>query len=129
MAGYSEVIMARFMRPQYAYAGVPFFDYQVSAGAQEQGAMLRLFISVDAHSHKITRAAFQMYGCGACIAFADLLCERLLDYHMAQLTSFNTQELAVALELPRVKMHCTWLANEALEQVTLEWQSTSASHL
>ena len=134
MAAYSEAIMSRFMHPHYAYKEVelddsaqPFY-YKVSAGAQEQGAVLSLFVRVDAHTEQIISAEFQMYGCGACIALADILCERLIGLHLEQLPFFNTQELAVELELPTVKMHCTWLATEALEKITIAWQSASASH-
>lgn len=134
MAIYSEVIMARFMQPQYAYkerelddSNQPFY-YKVTVGAQEQGAVLTLFVCVDAQTEKVTSAEFQMYGCGACIASADILCERLIGLNLKQLQSFNTQELAAELELPMVKMHCTWLANEALEKITVAWQSASANH-
>lgn len=127
--------MSRFMHPHYAYkekeiddSAQPFY-YKVSAGAREQGAVLTLFVRVEAPTEKITSAEFQMYGCGACIATADILCERLIGLNLEQLQSFNTQELAVELKLPMVKMHCTWLANEALEKITVAWQSASASHL
>lgn len=134
MAAYSDAIMSRFMHTQYAYkemelddSAQPFY-YKVSVGAQEQGAMLSLFVRVDAQTEKIISAEFQMYGCGACIAVADVLCERLIGLNLGQLQSFNTQELAIELELPMVKMHCTWLASEALEKITIAWQSASASH-
>lgn len=134
MAAYSEAIMSRFMQPQYAYKELepddskqPFY-YKVSVGAKEQGVVLILFVRVDAQTEQITSAEFQMYGCGACIATADILCERLIGLNLEQLQSFNTQELAVELELPMVKMHCTWLANEALEKITVAWQSANASH-
>lgn len=128
---YSNALMTRFMRPQFAgdlssTAQSPV--YKATAGGKDQGALLQLFIQIDSQTQCISAASFKMYGCGACIATADILCERLIGLNLQQAQSFNTQEIAATLVLPAVKMHCIWLAAEALNEITMVWQK-NANHI
>lgn len=128
---YSAAIMARFMQPTYAKPLVPSAlarMYQATAGAQDQGVVLTLCVQIDQQSQQISAASFQVYGCGACIATADLLCEMLIGLNLKELLSFNVPSLALALDLPAVKMHCTWLATEVLEKIISAWQLATATH-
>lgn len=127
---YSNALMTRFMRPQFAGELIPNQSsvYQAKVGAKDQGALLQLFVQIDSQTQCISAASFKMYGCVACIATADVLCERLIGLDLRQAQSFNTQEIASALALPAVKMHCTWLAAEALNEITMAWQK-NANHI
>lgn len=123
--------MARFMQPTYAeplLASALTTIHQAVAGKQEQGAVLTLFVQINQQTQQISGASFQMYGCGACIATADMLCEALIGLNLKELSSFNVQSLALALDLPAVKMHCTWLATEALEKIISAWQQATVTH-
>ena len=115
MAGYTDAIRQRFMQPQYVHTADTAADYQLSVGAVEQGALLQLFFMVDAQAQRVKRVTFKVYGCGVCIAFADLLCEHLTGMALKDIATINTQQLAQDLSVPSAKMHCVWLANEAVE--------------
>ena len=124
---YSDAVRVRFMQPQYAGSLTEDTTFQVTVGAQDQGALIKLYVAVDAAEHRITHARFKAYGCGACIATADYLCESLTGLTLSQLEHFDTQNIANALELPSVKLHCIWLASEAVEQLSLVWRQAETS--
>lgn len=124
---YSDAVRARFMQPHYAGSLNGNATLHVTVGAQEQGALIELYVAVDATEHRITEARFKAYGCGACIATADYLCESLTGLALSQLEHFDTQHIANALELPSVKLHCIWLASEAVEQLSLVWRQAETS--
>ena len=128
---YSEAVTARFMHPQFAAVQDMAADlptYQAKIGSQAQGAVLQLYVQVDTETQTVQAAYFKVYGCGACIATADILCERLLGLNIEAVSTFNTQDLATALTLPSVKMYCTWMAAEALEKITQAWQAANSIH-
>lgn len=128
---YSDTLMTRFMRPQFAGALTSTTQlpvYQATVGGKDQGVLLQLFIQINNQTQCVSAASFKMYGCGACIATADILCERLIGLNLNEIQSFNTQEIATTLALPAVKMHCTWLATEALNEITMAWQK-NANHI
>lgn len=128
---YPKAVMQRFMQP--AFAGVLTTEqgcsvYTAKVGSVEQGALLELMLQVNNATQQVSNAHFKMYGCAACIATADLLCEQLISLNLTQLQSFNAQKLAQTLLLPAVKMHCVWLAAEAIDQVVQAWQSNNSSY-
>lgn len=122
---YSTAINQRFMQPHFAgdiSVDADHIGYMATVGAQQQGVVLSVLVAVNLATQQIDAAQFKVYGCGACIAVADLLCERLIGLSLKQVQSFNTQDLGAELDLPMAKMHCTWLAAEALEKMTTDWQ-------
>lgn len=122
---YSDTIRTRFMQPQFAGTLQGEQVLQARVGAQEQGAVMEISITVDAQ--RVQAARFKAYGCGACIATADYLCELLVGMPIDQLEQFDTQPLITALGLTGIKLHCAWLASEATEQLLLAWRQLEAS--
>lgn len=124
---YSSAIRERFMNP--LFAGVLLGDSVLYAkvGAPEQGAVLELYLALDSTAQRIAEARFKVYGCGACIAVADYTCEHLVGLNIEQIHQFDTQQIAQALALSSVKLHCVWLVSEALEQLLLAWHQAEAS--
>lgn len=122
---YSDTVRARFMQPQFAGTLEGEQVLQARVGAQEQGAVMEIYIALDAH--RVQAARFKAYGCGACIATADYLCELLVGMPIDQLEQFDTQPLIAALDLTGIKLHCAWLASEVTEQLWLAWRQLEAS--
>ena len=108
---YSDAVRTRFMQPQFAGSLSGEAVLRVTVGAQEQGAVIALDVVVDAIEPRITAARFKAYGCGACIATADYLCESLIGLSQDQLEHMDTQNIASALELASVKL--AWRQAEA----------------
>ncbi|GGE69112.1 MAG TPA: iron-sulfur cluster assembly scaffold protein [Paenalcaligenes hominis] len=122
---YSDTVRARFMQPQFAGTLQGEQVLQARVGAPEQGAVMEIYIAIDAQ--RIQAARFKAYGCGACIATADYVCELLEGTPVDQLEHFDTQPLVTALGLTGIKLHCAWLASEAAEQLLLAWRQAEAS--
>lgn len=128
---YSNRVMARFMQPTFQGELAPQAQHrylQAQVGSLDQGAVLQLSVLVDEQTHCIDAARFKMYGCGACIATADVLCEQLIGLTQQALGDYSAQGIAEYLALPPVKLHCTWLAEEAIQQILMAWQSASLTH-
>ena len=124
--GYSTAVLTRFMQPQFSgeLKGLDNeYVFVAHTGDYVQGAVLQLAIAVNAATHQIERARFKLYGCGACIALADMACEHLQGLNYEQALQFKAQDIATELELPMVKMHCAWLFTDAWTHIMASWQN------
>lgn len=124
---YSNAVRERFMNPKFAGALLGDSVLYAKVGAPEQGAVLELYLALDPTKQHITEARFKAYGCGACIATADYVCESLIGLNRQQINQIDTQHIAHVLALSSVKLHCIWLVSEALEQLLLAWHQAEAS--
>lgn len=127
--GYSEAILRRFMQPQFAGQVVntnAHTVFKAQVGAKEQGAVVHLEVQISTSTQLITDARFKVYGCGACIATADILCEQLIALSLEQVKALDLQQLGLMLTLPPVKMHCIWLMAEVVGKITESWQHANS---
>ena len=78
------------------------------------GDVMRLYIKVD--GGKITDAKFKTFGCGAAIATSSMATEMIKDKSLDEALEITNEAVAEALDgLPPNKMHCSVLAQEAIE--------------
>jgi nitrogen fixation NifU-like protein len=78
------------------------------------GDVMRLYIKVD--GDKITEAKFKTFGCGAAIATSSMATEMIKDKSLEEAEKITNEAVAEALDgLPPNKMHCSVLAQEAIE--------------
>lgn len=123
--GYSTAVLTRFMQPRFAGELTAVNTERVlvaTAGNYTQGAALQLFVAIDSATQAVEQIKFKLYGCGACIALADMACEHLQGLTYQQALLFKVQDIATQLELPQVKMHCAWLFTDAWTQIMASWQ-------
>jgi len=65
---------------------------------------------------KITEAKFKTFGCGAAIATSSMATEMIKDKSLEEAEKVTNEAVAEALDgLPPNKMHCSVLAQEAIE--------------
>jgi nitrogen fixation NifU-like protein len=83
-------------------------------GAPACGDVMRLQIQVD-DNDVITDAKFKTYGCGSAIASSSLLTEWVKGKTLEQATEIKNTQIAEALELPPVKIHCSVLAEDCIK--------------
>ena len=83
-------------------------------GAPACGDVMRLQIQVD-DNDVITDAKFKTYGCGSAIASSSLLTEWVKGKTLQQATEIKNTQIAEALELPPVKIHCSVLAEDCIK--------------
>ena len=78
------------------------------------GDIMRLYIKVD-ENEIITDAKFKTFGCGAAIATSSMVTELVKGKKVSEALKISNHAVAEALGgLPKIKMHCSVLAEEAL---------------
>jgi len=82
-------------------------------GAPACGDVMKLQIKVDADG-VIEDAVFKTYGCGSAIASSSLLTEWVKGKTLDEAKAIKNTEIAEELALPPVKIHCSVLAEDAI---------------
>ena len=76
---------------------------------------MRLYIKVDPATEVIVDAKFKTFGCGAAIATSSMVTELVKGKTIQEALQVSNHAVAEALGgLPKVKMHCSVLAEQAL---------------
>ena len=112
---YSEKVLDHYEHPR----NVGSFDKNENnvgtgmVGAPACGDVMRLQIKVDADG-VIEDAVFKTYGCGSAIASSSLLTEWVKGKTLDQARQIKNTAIAEELALPPVKIHCSVLAEDAI---------------
>ena len=110
---YSEKVMEHFRNPRNV-GEIPDADGIGNVGNPVCGDIMRLYIKVD--DNRITDAKFKTFGCGAAIATSSMVTEIVKGKTIDEALKVSNRAVAEALGgLPKVKMHCSVLAEEALK--------------
>ena len=91
-------------------------------GAPACGDVMRLQIQVDDEG-VIKDAKFKTYGCGSAIASSSLLTEWVKGRSLDQAIEIKNKDIAEELELPPVKIHCSVLAEDAIQAAIADVKS------
>ena len=91
-------------------------------GAPACGDVMRLQIKVDEEG-VIEDAKFKTYGCGSAIASSSLLTEWVKGRSLDQATEIRNKDIADELGLPPVKIHCSVLAEDAIQAAIADVKS------
>jgi len=91
-------------------------------GAPACGDVMRLQIKVDGNG-VIEDAKFKTYGCGSAIASSSLLTEWVKGRSLDQATEIKNKDIAEELGLPPVKIHCSVLAEDAIQAAIADVKS------
>ena len=91
-------------------------------GAPACGDVMRLQIKVDEEG-VIEDAKFKTYGCGSAIASSSLLTEWVKGRSLDQATEIKNKDIADELGLPPVKIHCSVLAEDAIQAAIADVKS------
>ncbi len=86
-----------------------------AAALHNCGDIMRLYIKVD-EKEIITDAKFKTFGCGAAIATSSMVTELIKGKTIEEALKVSNHAVAEALGgLPKIKMHCSVLAEQALK--------------
>ena len=112
---YSEKVLDHYENPR----NVGVFDQKETnigtgmVGAPACGDVMRLQIKVS-DTGIIEDAVFKTYGCGSAIASSSLLTEWVKGKTLEEAKSIKNTQIAEELALPPVKIHCSVLAEDAI---------------
>jgi nitrogen fixation NifU-like protein len=90
-------------------------------GAPACGDVMKLQIKVDANG-VIEDAVFKTYGCGSAIASSSLLTEWVKGKTLEQAQAIKNTQIAEELALPPVKIHCSVLAEDAINAAVADYR-------
>lgn len=96
-------------------------------GAPACGDVMKLQIQVGQNG-VIEDAKFKTYGCGSAIASSSLLTEWVKGKTLDEAKQIKNTEIAEELALPPVKIHCSVLAEDAIQAAINDYQSKQAEH-
>jgi nitrogen fixation NifU-like protein len=87
---------------------------------------LQLKIAVVNGVETIVDVKAKIFGCGAAIASTSYLTERIKGRPVADAAHLTNKSIALALELPPVKIHCSVLAEEGLKAALNDYRRRTA---
>jgi nitrogen fixation NifU-like protein len=133
---YSKEVVERFeavlANPQKH--GVGTFDPKDNniatgmAGAPACGDVMKLDLKIDPESEIIEDVKFKTYGCGSAIASSSLFVDMLIGKTMKQAAEIKDKEIAAALQLPPIKLHCSVLAEDAIQKAMKDWEEKETTY-
>lgn len=94
-------------------------------GAPACGDVMKLQIKVN-QDGIIEDAKFKTFGCGSAIASSSLITEWVKGKTLEEAQAIRNTEVAQALALPPVKIHCSILAEDAVKAAIADYQSKMA---
>src|ERR1035438_8632555 len=95
-------------------------------GAPECGDVMKLQIKVNSQTNIIEDAKFKTFGCGSAIASSSLATEWVKGKTVEEALQIKNTEIVKELALPPVKIHCSVLAEDAIDRKSTRLNS---SHL
>jgi len=124
MEGYSTKVMEHFANPRNV-GEIEDADGIGNVGNPTCGDIMRLYIKVK--DGVITDAKFKTFGCGAAIATSSMMTELIKGKPLEEARKISNAAVAEALGgLPPVKMHCSVLAEEALQSAIEDYEKRKA---
>ncbi len=94
-------------------------------GAPACGDVMKLQIKVSDEG-VIEDAVFKTYGCGSAIASSSLLTEWVKGKTLEEAQAIKNTEIAEELALPPVKIHCSVLAEDAINAAVADYKQKNA---
>eukprot|EP00045_Choanoeca_perplexa_P019453 m.2904 g.2904 ORF g.2904 m.2904 type:complete len:158 (-) comp4176_c0_seq1:104-577(-) len=91
-------------------------------GAPACGDVMKLQIEVDENGN-IVEAKFKTFGCGSAIAASSLATEMIKGLHIDSAIQIKNSDLAKELKLPPVKLHCSMLAEDAIQAAIKDFKT------
>ncbi len=122
---YSPKVMDHFQNPRNT-GDLPDANAVGKAGSPVCGDILLLYLKIV--DGKVARATLKTFGCGAAIATSSILTEIVKGKTLDEVRLITNVQVAEALGgLPPIKMHCSVLAEQALQSALKDYASRNGS--
>ena len=93
-------------------------------GAPACGDVMRLQLKLK--GDLIEDVKFKTYGCGSAIASSTLFVDMLKGKTIQEAKLIKDKDIAEALELPPIKLHCSVLAEDSISKAIEDWETKTA---
>ena len=93
-------------------------------GAPACGDVMKLQIKLN--NDVIEDVKFKTYGCGSAIASSTMFVDMLKGKTIEEAKLIKDKDIAEALELPPIKLHCSVLAEDSIRHAIEDWEKKIA---
>ena len=120
MALYSEKVMEHFRNPRNVGV-IEDADGVGEVGNAKCGDIMKMYLKID--DDVITDVKFETFGCGSAIASSSMATELIKGKPVSEARQLTNQAVVEALDgLPAHKLHCSVLAQEAIEAALTDYE-------
>ena len=121
MALYSDKVMDHFLQPRNL-GTIENADGVGEVGNAKCGDIMKMYLKID--DEIITDVKFETFGCASAIASSSMATELIKGQRVEDAMQLTNKAVAEALDgLPAYKMHCSVLAEEAIQAALEDYKS------
>ena len=124
MALYSDKVMDHFLQPRNLGV-IENADGVGEVGNAKCGDIMKMYLKID--DDIITDVKFETFGCASAIASSSMATELIKGQRVEDAMQLTNKAVAEALDgLPAYKMHCSVLAEEAIQAALEDYNKKKA---
>ncbi len=119
MALYSEKVMDHFRNPRNVGV-IENADGVGEVGNAKCGDIMKIYLKIE--DNIVTDVKFETFGCGSAIASSSMATELIMGQPLDQVLQLTNKAVTEALDgLPAHKLHCSVLAEEAIQAAVKDY--------
>ncbi len=119
MALYSEKVMDHFRNPRNVGV-IEDADAVGEVGNAKCGDIMKMYFKIEGDT--LADVKFETFGCGSAIASSSMATELIKGKPLSEVAQLTNKAVAEALDgLPDYKMHCSVLAEEAIQSALSDY--------
>ena len=120
MALYSETVMEHFRHPRNVGV-IEDADGIGEVGNAKCGDIMKMYLKIE--NGVVEDVKFETFGCGSAIASSSMATELIKGKPLSEVRQLTNKAVAEALDgLPDYKMHCSVLAEEAIQAALEDYE-------
>ena len=119
---YSEKVLDHFQHPRNV-GEIPDASGVGTVGNAKCGDIMQMFLKIN-DDEVVEDVKFKTFGCGAAIATSSMATELIKGKPLSEVEKLTNEAVVEALEgLPPVKIHCSVLAQEAVQAAIADYRA------
>ena len=127
MALYSDKVMEHFLQPRNVGV-IEDADGIGEVGNAKCGDIMKMYLKIE--DDIIQDVKFETFGCGSAIASSSMATELIKGKPVTEAMKLTNKAVAEALDgLPAYKMHCSVLAEEAIQSALEDYQNRTGKKI
>ena len=127
MALYSEKVMDHFRNPRNVDV-IEDANGIGEVGNAKCGDIMKMYLKIE--DDIVQDVKFETFGCGSAIASSSMATELIKGQPVSEVKKLTNKAVAEALDgLPDYKMHCSVLAEEAIQSALEDYQNRTGKNI